>query len=905
MIYKRFFEFIYSFRISFSPHSKIILLNIISTSVKITLFSFLVIIFTGIGTKAAPSVGIKPAPSWLLPIIPGGKSPAPKDFSDGYYVAFSDRQVHLDKKTTYNHQIRQIASESGIQNGSEISVVFDPSYERIDFHRITVWRDGKAVSEMKASDFKVIPVETDRQRFIYNGDFSASVILKDIRKGDRIEYAYSLTGWNPVFLNKYSSTFSFGVYDYISHMHYAVITDSDRKIYFKDFNKPPGKTTGKKNSITSYEWDLKNIKNIRYEDNVPSWFSNQPAVQITEYKTWKEVVDWGLNFYQIPAVAGPLKNKVEEWKKLSKGSRHAYMEFAVRFVQDEIRYLGVETGENSHRPHSPDEVFRQRYGDCKDKAFLLCALLKANDIDSDPLLINTYKKSYISEYLPSPGDFNHVVVRARIRDEGPGLNDDNAFVFIDATYSLQGGAISKLSFPAYGAGLLLRKGQDEIIAIPLQNPGYITVEEEITLPPQGDTTSKGSLITKTIYFEEEADNTRSQFQHNNLSETEETYLNYYRNNYKNAEFETLDSLEYYDQREANNFSLIERYSMKNAWQYDSTRQKYYFTILGKILYDQLPDLPNRPRKEPIYLKYPYHLMYTIKVRMPGPWNVPDDKWEVKRDAYEISFKSEYIASENVWQLYYEYETLRDHVMPGESKQFKEDIKKLVSNLEYELSKPGDNTAHTEKNMWTILFSVLMLVVAIGFCIRIYKYTPEFAIESNYGIPLGGWLGLVGIGLIVRPILILFSVFGDSATVFFTQPGWDYFLGQSDFKVLSYHLIIITEITFNIFLFCVSILLIVLFFKKRNSFPSVFSTAIGVNLFFLIADTVASQFLLNSNSGNQEIFSEIGKQLLSAAIWVPYMYKSQRVKDTFVNSYQPEQLTNHASDVDTNEILTPE
>ncbi|WP_221391173.1 DUF3857 domain-containing transglutaminase family protein [Dyadobacter sp. NIV53] len=672
----------------------------------------MVLIFSGVEVIAGPSVGIKPAPSWLLPVTPGGKAPSSKDFSDGYYVVFSDRQVHLDKKTAYYHHIRQIASESGIQNGSEISVVFNPSYEHIDFHKITVWRDGKAVSEMKASDFKIIPVETDRQRFIYNGDFSASVILKDIRKGDRIEYAYSLTGWNPVLLNKYSSTFSFGVYDYISHIHYAVITDSDRKIYFKDFNKPPGKTTRKTNSGTSYEWDLKSIKNIRYEDDVPSWFSNQPAVQITEYETWKEVVDWGLNFYQIPAVGGPLKNKVEEWKKLAKGSRHAYMESAVRFVQDEIRYLGIETGENSHRPHNPDEVFRQRYGDCKDKSFLLCALLKANDIDSDPMLVNTYKKSHVSEYLPSPADFNHVVVRARIRDEGPNLSKENAFVFIDATFSLQGGAISKLFFPAYGAGLLLRKGQEDIIPVPLQNPGYVTVEEEIVLPAQNQVLAMGSFITKTIYFEGEADDMRSQFQDNNLSETEETYLNYYRKNYKNAEFETLNPLEYYDQREANNFSLIERYSMKNAWQYDSTRQKYYFSIWGKMLYDQLLELPNKPRKEPAYLKFPYHLMYTIRVRMPGPWNVPDDKWEIKRDAYEIAFKSEFVAAENVWQLYYEYETLKDHITPDESKQFKEDISKIVDNLDYELNSPATDTE--TKNIPMMLLGFAAVLVGSGF-----------------------------------------------------------------------------------------------------------------------------------------------------------------------------------------------
>ena len=839
---------------------------------------------------ASPTIGITPIPSWILPVLPAGKAPSSKEFSEGYYVSFTDMQVHLDKKTTFHHLIRQIASESGIQNGSEISLVFDPSYEHVDFHKITIWRNGKAVSQVKASDFKVIPVETDRQRFIYNGYYSASVILKDVRKGDRIEYSYSITGWNPVFKNIYSNTFSFGVYDYISHMHYAIVSDNNRSLYFKEFNKPPAKITRKVNNLTSYEWDLKNIKNLRYEDYVPAWFNNQPFVQITEYKNWKEVVDWGLNFYQTPALTSPLKSKVEEWKKLA-NSRLAYMELAVRFVQDEIRYLGIETGENSHRPHSPDEVFRQRYGDCKDKAFLLCALLKANDIDADPLLVDTYKKSHISEYLPTPANFNHVVVRARIRNEGPGLNDENAFVYIDATYSLQGGAISQLFFPAYGAGLLLKSGQDEIITIPLQNSRDVSVEEEITLPSQKDTTAMGTLIAKTVYFQGEADNLRSQFQQNNLSETEESYLNYYRTNYKNAEFEMMDTLEYYDQREANNFSLIERYSMKNAWQFDSTRQKYVFTILGKILYDQLLNLPNRPRKDPVSLKFPYHMRYTIKIRMPGPWNVPNDNWEIKRDAYVISFKSEFMAAENVWQLYYDYETLKDHVPASESNQLRKDIEKLVTNLEYELSNPDSNRINTaDLNYGMIGFFIIMLIAGIMFCLKLYKYTPEYAIQSNYGISIGGWLVVVGIGLIAKPFMILFTILGDSYSVYFTNTGWNVFLGQSDLKVMSYHLAILFEVVFNIFLFSVSILLIVLFLKKRNSFPYLFSMVTGINLIFIIADTAVSQALLGSNAVNAESFNDIFKQFISAAIWIPYMYKSQRVKDTFVKNYEENLVT---------------
>lgn len=122
---------------------------------------------------------MSPAPSWVVPVIPAGKSPSVKDFADGYYFSFSDMQVNLEKKTTYYRSIKNIVTESGIQNGSEISVIFDPSYEKVNFHTITIWREGKSVNQLKISDFKVMPQETDRQRFIYNGNYSASLVLKE------------------------------------------------------------------------------------------------------------------------------------------------------------------------------------------------------------------------------------------------------------------------------------------------------------------------------------------------------------------------------------------------------------------------------------------------------------------------------------------------------------------------------------------------------------------------------------------------------------------------------------------------------------------------------------------------------------------------------------------------------
>jgi hypothetical protein len=89
-----------------------------------------------------------------------------------------------------------------------------------------------------------------------------------------------------------------------------------------------------------------------------------------------------------------------------------------RFVQDGIRYVGVEIGEGRWVPRPAALTLRQRYGDCKDKTALMRALLAAVEIPSAAVLAST-GHGVLAE-TPSPWQFNHCIVGIP-RDSGPGF----------------------------------------------------------------------------------------------------------------------------------------------------------------------------------------------------------------------------------------------------------------------------------------------------------------------------------------------------------------------------------------------------------------------------------------------------------------------------------------------------
>jgi hypothetical protein len=91
-----------------------------------------------------PAVHISARPTWINPFKVSDKKLPSRQVENGFFYQLFEEQVQIEKQADYKHVIREIVSSAGIQNGSEISISFDPSYERLDIHDITVWRNGKA-----------------------------------------------------------------------------------------------------------------------------------------------------------------------------------------------------------------------------------------------------------------------------------------------------------------------------------------------------------------------------------------------------------------------------------------------------------------------------------------------------------------------------------------------------------------------------------------------------------------------------------------------------------------------------------------------------------------------------------------------------------------------------------------
>jgi hypothetical protein len=80
------------------------------------------------------------------------------------------------------------------------------------------------------------------------------------------------------------------------------------------------------------------------------------------------------------------------------------------FVARSIRYVGLEFGVHGYKPYGVSATLQRKFGDCKDKATLMRALLAAVGVESDLVLVRTRPKGRLRDQTASPSGFDHAIL---------------------------------------------------------------------------------------------------------------------------------------------------------------------------------------------------------------------------------------------------------------------------------------------------------------------------------------------------------------------------------------------------------------------------------------------------------------------------------------------------------------
>ena len=543
---------------------------------------------------------------------------------------------------------------------------------------------------------------------LYNGTLTALLLLEDVRKGDIIEYSYTIKGFNPIFNDKYCDVFNTRFTVPIGNVYYKVVTPENKKINIKCTDAGVHERTEHTKLGVEYEWKLSRIEPLRVDKRVPSWFDPFPSIFISEYNSWSEVSSWASNLFPVNVSLSPGVQKKINDIRTNNTSNEARTLAALHFVQDEIRYMGIEMGTSSHKPGDPNKTFSQRFGDCKDKSYLLSTMLRALGIEASPVLINTSYKNTINNWLPSNSAFDHVTVRANV---------DGKMYFFDPTISMQRGTLKDIVYPDYQTGLVITNATQSLTAIPFYNKSAVKVKEIFDVP---DMTGKAQLKVITKYSGSFADNNRNDFNNNSLYEIKKKYREFYSTYFDKI---IADSLSYKSDDKTGEFTTTEYYTISDLWKTENGQSVTTSAFAPFIINSVLSRPDNQKRTMPYALSYPANCTEDIEVNLPYEWS-QDMKQKMVQCGF-FNLNAEAYFSKRKVKLHYEYENLKDNVPADEMEIYKSNFKAAEDicrgwdlTLNNKTAYGGSDFSSTTTTSTGNIFTQLYVILAFFFIITV-------------------------------------------------------------------------------------------------------------------------------------------------------------------------------------------
>lgn len=217
--------------------------------------------------------------------------------------------------------------------------------------------------------------------------------------------------------------------------------------------------------------------------------------------TWKSVGEWYDTLAKdrivaIPEIAAKAKELVGD-----KTDFYEKTAAIAEFLQTQIRYFAIEMGIGGNQPHFAADIFHNRYGDCKDKATLLSAMLSSVGIHSALMVVDT-RRGVIDPAAPSiHGD--HMIAAIEIPKDysSPKLHSvitaktGRKYLIFDPTWEKT--AFGQLEHNLQGSyGLLIEGSDSEIIQLPLLSPELNTIHRTASFQLQPDGSLKGTVTEK-------------------------------------------------------------------------------------------------------------------------------------------------------------------------------------------------------------------------------------------------------------------------------------------------------------------------------------------------------------------------------------------------------------------------
>ncbi len=415
-----------------------------------------------------------------------------------------DTQGH---EVWYEHERIEVLNQKGIQEFGEVVIPFSSQYQKLKVLKaVTILPNGERLKPAPNA-YNIVSPPFVMQAPIYSDIKYQTISMPGLRPGAVIEYAYRLKTVKPYMPGHFWAKNFFGQEYPVKKAIYFLTVPQDKvpKVILYHINLRPQKI--KKDGKITFIWKVKDLPAIDKEPYAPPMGELVPSIAVSSVPSWDTVAKWYFKLAQ--KALQPDSQIIATARKLTQNCHSTWEKIRLiyNYVAQNIRYVGVEFGISGYKPHPASQIFRLRYGDCKDHSTLLIAMLKAIGIKAYPVLIPTSEIANLDKRLPMPGAFDHEITAVKLKDK---------YVFLDST--AESANCGDLPPSDQGRRVLIigEKGKAILTATPIfpSKHNQEIYEAEYWVDPEGEMRGRGLMRYRGVY----AMFRREQFMHMTLEE---------------------------------------------------------------------------------------------------------------------------------------------------------------------------------------------------------------------------------------------------------------------------------------------------------------------------------------------------------------------------------------------------
>ncbi len=607
-------------------------------------------------------------PDWVEEIAvdfdakpPSGKA------NGGIWCMLVNSQSNLEDKVFYRRDVKKILTVQGAQEGSRIQIRFDPQYQELLVHRLAIVRDGRVIDYLPDQEVQVLQREEILEWHVFSGDLTAVMLLKDIQVGDLIDCAHSIKEKELPHKMKDHGKFLLRGFLSIQTVSHRLLYSSQRQVYVVPHNtQMQPKMAFDKNGLVECVWTMSNPEPILPEDGAPSWYDPCEWVEYGAYSSWSEFAAWCCELFRMPDELPVQALEVVGRLQQAGGTPEEKIRAALKFVQEEIRYVSISINGHWQKPHDIKTILEAGFGDCKDKSYLLCVLLKQLGIDASCALVNTYRQHQIEFGMPGAGAFNHAITC---------VSHKGKVYWFDATRTGQRGILDKICCSNFGKALVISPDTTGLTdVVPGMMGGKLSVSENFKVKKWN---LPAEFTVSMVYEGTLAEDMRVTLENLTEDALKLHFSKMYAVLYPGIKM--VRPCSWTDDKNSNQLKIQLEFSINDLWKQIPDNKNICYAFFGRAIFSPFLNRPTiKARKSPLAVVHPITVDYRLMVHLTKPFANARQDSTIKCAAFDCNYHRE--TSSTIFRLNMTYKSKKNHVM---SKEIDEYIRAL-DNLYYQI-----------------------------------------------------------------------------------------------------------------------------------------------------------------------------------------------------------------------------